>query len=180
MSEVMTTSEQGKVALIVKEAIVRSPYYDSVNVLTFGIGHTAAAGKPDPKSLKKSKRYQYRFVLDIFNHDLKKFEERVNDAVKVPLKQHEFDALVSFDYNTGGIYRAKLTKLLNEGKKKRAAAAFMGWLRPKSIIGRRTKEMNLFLTGKYPKSTYVTEYQTNGKGRILWKSAERIDISEYI
>lgn len=34
-------------------------------------------------------------------HDLKIFEHAVNNAVKVPLKQNQFDALVSLTYNIG-------------------------------------------------------------------------------
>jgi GH24 family phage-related lysozyme (muramidase) len=33
-----------------------------------------------------------------------------NDAVTVNMSQTEFDALVSFHYNTGGDFRATLTK----------------------------------------------------------------------
>ena len=34
-------------------------------------------------------------------HDLKIFERAVNGAVKVPLTQNQFDALVSLSYNIG-------------------------------------------------------------------------------
>lgn len=47
-----------------------------------------------------------------------------NEAVTVRLEQHEFDALVSFDFNTGGIYRANLTKQLNTGNRVKAAQSF--------------------------------------------------------
>ena len=42
-------------------------------------------------------------IFGIFTADLATFEKRVNKAVKVPVAQHEFDALTSFDFNTGGI-----------------------------------------------------------------------------
>ena len=34
-------------------------------------------------------------------NDLKKFESAVNNAVKIPLNQNQFDALVSLAYNIG-------------------------------------------------------------------------------
>ena len=45
----------------------------------------------------------------------------------VPLAPHEFDALVSFHYNTGAIARAALTGAFNAGdraKSSRSLAAF--------------------------------------------------------
>jgi GH24 family phage-related lysozyme (muramidase) len=54
--------------------------------------------------------------------------------VKVPLAPHEFDALVSFHYNTGGIAKAALTRHLNAGNRVAAADAFLNWRRPASII----------------------------------------------
>ena len=39
-------SPRGIVALASHEGLVPGPYQDSVGVWTYGIGHTAAAGKP--------------------------------------------------------------------------------------------------------------------------------------
>jgi len=47
--------------------------------------------------------------------DLNTYERRVNAAIKVSLKRHQFDALVSFDFNTGGIFKARLTQRINAG-----------------------------------------------------------------
>jgi lysozyme len=77
----------------------------------------------------------------------------VNRAVKVPLKPHEFDALVSFHFNTGAVRRAALTRHLNAGDKNKAAAAFMNWTRAGGKIGvlsgRRKRERALFEHGDY-------------------------------
>ena len=59
---------------------------------------------------------------------LERYEAAVLRAVKVPLEPHEFDALVSFHYNTGGIAKAALTRHLNAGDRAAAATAFMAWL----------------------------------------------------
>jgi lysozyme len=71
-------------------------------------------------------------------------------AVKVPPTPHEFDALVSFHFNTGGIAAAALTRHLNAGHRVVAAAAFLNWRGPASIILRRESERDLFRHGRYP------------------------------
>ena len=150
----MKVSDRGIFALALHEGIVPAPYLDSVNVWTFGIGHTSGAGAPDPASMPRGNPENLDAVLpqvfEVFRRDLAKFEKRVNGAVRVPMKQHEFDALVSFDFNTGGIHRAQLTKHLNAGNRAAAARGFMGWLRPPEIRGRREGEMRLFRDGVYP------------------------------
>jgi lysozyme len=70
--------------------------------------------------------------------------------VTVPLSTHEFDALVSFHYNTGAIARAALTRALNAGDRAGAGAAFMNWVRPASLRPRREAERELFRHGRYP------------------------------
>ena len=153
---VMKVSTAGMLAIVEHEAAVLTPYKDSMGVWTVGVGHTRSAGPPDPMSIRDPLTLEA--VLDLFVNDLAKYEARVNDAVKVPLHQHQFDALVSFDFNTGGIFRARLTQHLNAGDLDRAAAAFMGWRKPPEIIGRRTKEMELFRTGVYPQITHLKVY----------------------
>lgn len=176
----MKVSEEGLAEIAGHEGIVLSPYYDSVGVLTFGIGHTANAGPPDPKTLPMGKQQPVEYAMEVFARDIAKFEKRVNDAVKVPLKQHEFDALVSFDFNTGGIHRATLTKLINAGDRAGAAKAFMGWKRPPEIIPRRRAEMKLFRTGKYAGDGMATIYPANAAGKVQWDSGKRVNVLELI
>jgi lysozyme len=71
-------------------------------------------------------------------------------AVKVPPTPHEFDALVSFHFNTGGIAAAALTRHLNAGHRVAAVAAFLNWRGPASIILRRASERDLLRHGRYP------------------------------
>jgi lysozyme len=150
----MKVSDRGIFALALHEGIVPAPYLDSVNVWTFGIGHTSSAGDPDPATMPRGNPENLDAVLPevfaVFRRDLARFEKRVNDAVRVPMAQHEFDALVSFDFNTGGVHRAQLTKHLNNGDRAGAARGFMGWLRPPEIRDRREGEMRLFRDGTYP------------------------------
>ena len=123
-----------------------------------GIGHTASAGPPDPSRMPRGRRIPLSEIFRIFAADLASFEKRVNKAVKVPVAQHEFDALTSFDFNTGGIDRATLVRHLNSGDRAKAATAFMNWSKPPEIIDRRTKEMELFRSGHYSSSGKVNVY----------------------
>lgn len=175
----MRVSDRGLCDIAGHEGIVPYPYFDSVGVLTVGIGHTASAGPPDPNTLRRGEAIPLEDVLAIFRRDVAKIEARVNDAVKVPLAQHEFDALVSFDFNTGGIYRAKLTGHLNRGDRAAAAAAFMGWTRPAEIIPRRRKEQALFRDGTYGDGR-ATVYQASASGNVIWGTGKRLSVLDLL
>jgi lysozyme len=153
----MQMTDRGLLALVRHEGIVPGPYRDVKQVWTFGIGHTTAAGLPDPATMPRGMPADLdagiREAFRVFRFDLARYEAAVLRAVKVPLEPHEFDALVSFHYNTGGIAKAALTRHLNAGDRAAAAAAFMGWLKPAAIRPRREAERDLFATGRYPTGT---------------------------
>lgn len=172
----MKVSPQGLAEIAGHEAIVLSPYLDSVGVWTFGIGHTASAGPPDPKSFPKGVEQPLSLALETFARDMRKFEERVSRALTVTVSQTEFDALVSFDFNTGGIFKAALTRYLNAGDRVRAAAAFDGWHKPDSIIGRRNAEKRLFREGVYQNQGKATQYPADPAGRVQWSKGRRVDV----
>jgi len=169
----MKTSHQGIVALICHEGIVPAPYLDSVGVWTFGIGHAETSGL-DPNPAQMPRAYPanmdlaLREVFRVFLADLPKYESDVLRAVKVPLKQHQFDALVSWHFNTGAAGKASLIKVLNSGNYAAAGRGLMDWKKPPEIIPRRREESKLFLTGEYPHGR-ATVWRTDGKGRMIWK-----------
>lgn len=173
----MKLSRKGLMEIISHEAIVPMPYRDSVGVWTWGIGHTAAAGPPDPATMKKGSESNLADCIEVFRRDLSKYESRVNQAVKVPLAQHEFDALVSFDFNTGGIFKAQITKHLNNGDRAAATAAFMGWVKPPEIKERRRKEQRLFGAGTYSAKGMASVCPADANGKVLWSRGRRIDVS---
>lgn len=177
----MQVSAQGILEIAEHEGIVLGPYRDSVGVWTFGVGHTAAAGGVIPEAMPRrdTRRFSASEVegalqqaLDQFKRDLKAYSDRVNAAVKVPLKQHQFDALVSFDFNTGGIFKARLTQAINRGDLR--GDGFMGWVRPKEIIKRRMAEQALFRTGNYAANgDMIPVYDALPDGRLRFR--ERMD-----
>ena len=165
----MQMTDRGLLALVRHEGIVPGPYTDVKQVWTFGIGHTAAAGPPDPARMPRGMPGDLdagiREAFRHFRSDLATYEAEVLRAVKVPLDPHEFDALVSFHYNTGGITKASLSRHLNAGNRAAAAAAFMGWLRPAAIRSRREAERDLFATGRYPAGT-IPVWSVDRNGRV--------------
>lgn len=165
----MHMTDRGLVALVRHEGLVPGPYLDVKNVWTYGIGHTATAGSPDPAEMPRGMPDDLdagiREAFRIFRADLERYETEVLRAVKVPLERHEFDALVSFHFNTGGITRAALTRHLNEGNSDAAADAFMNWRRPASIIPRREAERDLFRHGRYPTGA-IPVWGVDRSGRV--------------
>lgn len=122
-------------------------YDDGVGVWTIGYGTTSINGvkvkKGDTCTAEQAKAYMAQ--------DLKKFESAVNTAVKVPLNQNQFDALVSLTYNIGiGAFKdSTLLKKLNAKDFKGAAAQFDRWNKGggkvmQGLVNRRAKERNLF------------------------------------
>ncbi len=112
---------------------------------TIGYGHYG----PD---VKQNMRITQDQADEYFRKDVARFEKAVNDNVKVPLNQNQFDALVSFTYNcgAGALQRSTLLELLNQGKYKEAADQFDLWNKSSGkvlagLVKRRAKEKELFL-----------------------------------
>jgi len=163
--------------LIGHEGIVASPYYDSANVLTWGVGHTAHAGEPLP-SAKWGKSADLVEVFSTFRRDVAPYEAQVRLAFTRPLTQEQFDAAVSFHFNTGAIARATWVKKFNAGDIAGARKSFMDWRKPAAIIPRRTKERDLFFTGKYGNGGMATLYPADTQGRVLWGQGKAVDLAD--
>ena len=86
--------------------------------------------------------------------DLARYAAEVARAIgPAPTGQHQFDALVSFHYNTGAIARATLTKLHKAGDFKGAEAEFGKWVhaggkRLNGLVRRRKAEAALYANGR--------------------------------
>ena len=86
--------------------------------------------------------------------DLARYAAEVARALgDAPTSQGQFDALVSFHYNTGAIARATLTKLHKAGDFSGAQAEFGKWVhaggkRLTGLIRRRAAEAALYANGR--------------------------------
>ena len=177
---IMEISTDGLIEIASHEGLCLRPYFDSVGVLTWGIGHTKAAGPPDPALLPREEDQPIGAIFATFKNDLAAVEANVNKLVKVPLAQHEFDALCSFDFNTGGLWRSSLLRSLNAGDHALAAEQFMGWSRPPEIIGRRKKEMVLFRDGTYSSGGKVNVFPVNAAGQPVYRQGRNIDVRPFL
>ncbi|OTG80267.1 lysozyme [Acinetobacter sp. ANC 4648] len=123
-------------------------YDDGVGVWTIGFGTTIY---PNGIRVKKGDTCTETQAKAYMAHDLKKFEQAVNDAVNVPLNQHQFNALVSLTYNIGaGAFKdSTLLKKLNTGDYQSAANQFDVWVKAggrtmQGLVNRRKVEKVLF------------------------------------
>lgn len=85
-----------------------------------------------------------------FDRDLERYAAEVERALAGALTtQAQFDALVSFHYNTGAIFRATLTRKHRAGDTDGAAREFARWIyndrRPlRGLVNRRRDEAELY------------------------------------
>jgi lysozyme len=176
----MKTSLKGILAIINEEALVLSTYRDAAGVLTIGVGHTASAGGMAPKP---GNRITIEQAIALLASDLTKFERRVSAAVKRALKQHEFDALVSFDFNTGKITGGTVDDKLNQGDIDGALATLQqydkaGGRKLAGLDRRRDNEEAMFRHGRYPETTSIKVYDTwPGKQHLVPVSS--LDLSAF-
>jgi len=135
----------GRAALKSREGERLCAYRCSADVLTIGVGHTSAAGCPE---VKEGMTISAAESDAIFARDLESFETAIAAAIKVPVADHEFDALVSIAFNVGARKFAQSTAIreLNKGRRDAAALAILLWKIPEDIIDRRQAEFDQFRT----------------------------------
>jgi lysozyme len=178
----MKFSNKGIAQLAALEGIVPAPYYDSVGVLTFGIGHTAAAGAPDPANMPMGEPEHLNAAvfaaLLIFARDADAYAATVDLAMNTPT-QNQFDAGVSFHYNTGAIGSATWVDTHNAGDFVTAGAQFMNWSSPPEVIPRRETERLLYDTGVY-EATTITVWGVTESGQVVWTPLATIPVSDAV
>jgi lysozyme len=127
-------------------------YNDGGGVLTIGWGHTGLQHKDGTVFAGRTITQAQADAL--LAYDMHQFEARVQALVTVPLSDFEHAALVSFDFNTGGLTLGKgkpstLLRKLNSGDHAGAHAEFAKWNKDNGrvlagLVRRRTAEAALF------------------------------------
>ena len=119
------------IALIKHHEGVRSrPYRCPANLWTVGVGHLIGNGKHLPDSWNRT--FTEAEIDGILKSDLRRFELGVHKMLpNVPLRQHEFDAIISFCFNLGlGCFqRSTLRQALLRGDKKAAMESLVKYCR---------------------------------------------------
>lgn len=141
----MKTSDNGKKLIKKFEGCRLKVYKCAAGVPTIGYGHT--------KNVRPFMVITQQEADELFEEDIKEFENAVNTLVKVPLTQNQYDALVSFTFNLGigSLQQSTLLKLLNNGDYTGAAEQFKRWVYAgkyvvHGLVVRREEEKKLFLT----------------------------------
>jgi lysozyme len=126
----MKTSERAIKLIKHHEGVRNRPYRCPAGLFTVGIGHLIGDGKSLPESWNRT--FTMEEIDGILKRDLQRFERGVLKMLpNVPLRQHEFDALVSFCFNLGlGTFqRSTLRQALLRGDKKAAMESLVKYCR---------------------------------------------------
>lgn len=123
------------------EGFRAKPYKCSAGIWTIGIGSTMIDGKPVTAKTPAITREK---ALELLGSYIDKICAPRLQGLK--LNQNQYNALCSFIYNIGGagFDSSSAFRLVREGKYTLVPDAMMLWIKPAVLIGRRTKEANLF------------------------------------
>lgn len=152
------TSDIGIETLEFEEGVVLRAYRDLVGKWTIGAGLTAASGVVTPKSgmviTAKQSKALTKEALRL------NYEPAVNAAMQ-EAAQHEFDAGISFHWNTGAINRASWVKLwAKNASRALISAKYRLWNKAggktvKGLSDRRERELKILFDAEYPVASKV-------------------------
>jgi len=157
----MKLSQQGEKLIKSFEGLRLAAYRDVAGVWTIGYGSTHYH---DGRTVKPGDKLSSEVQASaIFVNTLGQYEAAVNNYVKVPLTQDQFDALVSFTYNEGtyALKESTLLKKLNARDYDSAANQLLIWnkitdqrsgekIECDTLTERRIAERHLFLSKQPP------------------------------
>ena len=146
----MKVSERAIKLIKHHEGVRNRPYRCPANLYTVGVGHLIGDGKSLPESWNRT--FSQEEIDGLLKSDLKRFELGVHKMLpNVPLRQSEFDSIVSFCFNLGlGCFqRSTLRQALLRGDKKAAMESLVKYCRAggkilKGLQNRRLDEKALF------------------------------------
>jgi lysozyme len=139
----MNISQEG-LSLIKKfEGCELKAYRCAANVLTIGYGST--------KGVTEDMEITQEEAETLLQEEMHEYEGYINDMVKVPLEQHQFDAMVSWVFNlgSGNLSSSTLLRVLNEEKYEDVPEQILRWNKAggkvlDGLVRRRTAESLLF------------------------------------
>ena len=126
----MKVSERAIKLIKHHEGVRNRPYRCPANLYTVGVGHLIGDGKTLPPEWNRT--FTKEEIDGLLKSDLRRFELGVHKMLpNVPLRQHEFDAIISFCFNLGlGCFqRSTLRQALLRGDKKAAMESLVKYCR---------------------------------------------------
>lgn len=122
---------------------------DAAGYPTIGVGHLVQPGDTQFDGITLSDNE----IDELLRGDIEVFEDCVNDNVKQPLTQNQFDALICLAFNIGvtNFKGSTLLRRINAGRYDEAAEQFLVWNKSKGkynegLANRRVKERQRFLS----------------------------------
>lgn len=153
----MTLDETGIEFICVSEGFSAQEYLCEAGARTIGFGHLVRANEDFSAGI--SREAAKMLLLS----DLKTYEACVNQNVRVPVTQSQYNALVSLCYNIGtkAFGTSTLVKELNSGNVRKAADEFLRWKFVKQqesagLLRRRQREREMFLQGVQPMGKFFS------------------------
>jgi lysozyme len=163
----MQTSDQGRAALKLEEGEVLKAYRCPAGIWTIGPGLTAASGVVKPVAGMVITREQSDALLrEALSRNYEPAVEMamtVTEGAVTRPAQHEFDAGVLFDFNTGTIGRASWVKLWKDRAERQVIRlSFTSWSKAAGKLlpglkARREREFALLMDGTYPGALPISE-----------------------
>ncbi len=146
-----------------KQGNIFYPYKDVAGNPTIGYGHLLLHDELTSGKIKIGDlHFEYRNglekddVLMILRQDIESTVSAINKLVKVKLTQNQFDALVSFTYNTGkkAFENSNLLAQLNQKKYNSVPVQLLRWVYSgghvvDGLLNRRKAEANLWSSESY-------------------------------
>ncbi|HLB04220.1 MAG TPA: glycoside hydrolase family protein, partial [Gaiellaceae bacterium] len=132
-------------------------YDDPAGHCTIGYGHLVHRGRCNGTEAADLRRGITRErALELLREDAQKAASAVRESVRVPLAQHQLDALTSFVFNVGAgaFRRSTLLRKLNEGRYEQVPVQLTRWVKAgnrtlQGLVSRRRAEGLLFSDGTY-------------------------------
>jgi lysozyme len=139
----MKISEEGISLIKNYEGCRLEAYQDSVGIWTIGYGVI--------KGVKEGDKINQEEADHLLQEELPEYEGYINDMIKVPLEQCQFDALVCWVYNLGpnNLKDSTLLRILNEGDYNGVPEQIKRWNKAggtvlAGLVKRRAAEADLF------------------------------------
>ena len=139
----MKISEEGVSLIKNYEGCRLEAYQDSVGIWTIGYGVI--------KGVKEGDKINQEEADHLLQEELPEYEGYINDMIKVPLEQCQFDALVCWVYNLGpnNLKDSTLLKVINEKNYEDVPEQIKRWNKAGGVVlaglvKRRAAEADLF------------------------------------